>query len=302
MKTATFPSGVNSSHDTEVFNSKQNVQEYYTQTGPDYEIWSKDFNMHFGLALNPLDCSSREKMLRQMNSYVFKKLGLKSLDSGTIYDLGCGLSAPLRQAARSFYKLEFCGVTIVPWQVQQSKKMIGEEMLPNAEVNLKDYSSTNYTESSAEGVYFIESLCHGDGLDKAAPLNEAYRLLKPGRKLVIADGMTLVEPKNFGKFLHSIYRLVCDNWALSDMANVHATIKRLKQIGFKNIQCEDVSWKIAPSAIQSPFLSIYFFVKKMIKREHITEQGIRNLKACFSIFFLGLFRKQIGYFIITAEK
>jgi MPBQ/MSBQ methyltransferase len=302
MKSAAIISDVNSSQATEVFNSKQNVQDYYTEAGPDYEIWSKDFNMHFGLALNPMDCWSREKMLRQMNNYVFKKLGIKSLESGKIYDLGSGLSASLRQAARSFHKLQFCGVTIVPWQVQQSNKMIRQAMVQNAEVKLEDYTNTSFQEASADGVYFIESLCHADGLDKPAPLREAYRLLKPNKKIVIADGMTIVEPENFGKILHSIYRVVCDNWALSDMANVHATTKRLKQIGFKNIQCEDVSWKIAPSAVQSPFLSAYQLIKKRIKREPITEQSLRNLKACFSIFFLGLFRKQIGYFIITAEK
>jgi MPBQ/MSBQ methyltransferase len=286
----------------EIPNSKQNVQDYYTEAGPDYKIWSKDFNMHFGLAINPLDCWSRETMLKQMNTYVFKKMQLADKEQGTIYDMGCGLSAPLRQGARMFPALNFVGVTLVNWQVIEGEKFLKEEGIKNAIVENTDYVNTPFESNTADGIYFIESLCHADGLDKAAPLRESYRLLKAKQKLIIADGMTKVEPKYFGSFLFKIYRLVCDNWALSDMANIYAIVARLKQIGYKDISYEEVSWKIAPSAVQSPFITVWFLIKKLFKGEAITRQGIRNLKACFSIFFLGLFRKQIGYFIISARK
>ena len=42
--------------------------------------------------------------------------------------------------------------------------------------------------ASYDGVYALESSCHAHGADKGALLAEAYRLLRPGGRLVVADG------------------------------------------------------------------------------------------------------------------
>src|SRR5215471_21808300 len=50
------------------------LEQYYSEAGPDYAAWSREFNMHFGyyrVGRNPL---CREVMLEQMNAEVLARL------------------------------------------------------------------------------------------------------------------------------------------------------------------------------------------------------------------------------------
>ena len=65
---------------------------------------------------------------------------------------------------------------------------------------------------------------------------------------------------------------------------------------------EEISYKIAPSAVHAPFTTLGFLIKKYFQGEKLNQQSWNNLKACFCIFFLGLSRNSIGYFKINATK
>src|SRR5258708_38988724 len=55
------------------------LEQYYSEAGPDYAAWSREFNMHFGYyraGLNPLH---RESMLEQMNAEVLARLHLDDI-------------------------------------------------------------------------------------------------------------------------------------------------------------------------------------------------------------------------------
>jgi hypothetical protein len=76
------------------------LEQYYSEAGPDYAAWSREFNMHFGYyraGANPLH---RESMLEQMNAEVLARLHLNDVAEPRLLDLGCGLGATLRSFAR----------------------------------------------------------------------------------------------------------------------------------------------------------------------------------------------------------
>ena len=76
------------------------LEQYYSEAGPDYAAWSREFNMHFGYyraGANPLH---RESMLEQMNAEVLARLHLDDIAEPKLLDLGCGLGATLRSFAR----------------------------------------------------------------------------------------------------------------------------------------------------------------------------------------------------------
>src|SRR6516165_12344019 len=76
------------------------LEQYYSEAGPDYAAWSREFNMHFGYyraGANPL---RRESMLEQMNVEVLARLCLADNPEPMLLDLGCGLGATLRSIAR----------------------------------------------------------------------------------------------------------------------------------------------------------------------------------------------------------
>ncbi len=279
---------------------KANIIDYYTDAGPDYEFWSKNFNMHFGYAKLKWDCFSRETMLQRMNEVVLNDLQIK--DKSKIVDIGCGLGATLRFGAKVYPFTRFTGFTITPWQIKESNKLIKALNIDNAVVKYGDYTDIPLRKNSVDGVYGIESICHADGFDKKAPLKEAFRILKEGGRFTMVDGF-LKKPENkLSPFIFKLYKRVCDNWALPCFPEIKAVEQQLRKIGFTNIIIKEISYKIAPSAVHAPFTTLAFLIQKKLKGEQLNQQSWNNLKACFSIFFLGLCRSSIGYFKINAIK
>src|ERR1700733_12293628 len=129
------------------------LEQYYSEAGPDYAAWSREFNMHFGyyrLGANPLH---REAMLEQMNAEVLARLQLDEIAEPRLLDLGCGLGATLRSAARRLPHAKLLGLTRVPWQVEQARALneaagCGERV----RVIQGDYESTVLPRSSYDGV------------------------------------------------------------------------------------------------------------------------------------------------------
>src|SRR5687767_7725690 len=98
---------------------RQEVVSYYVDTGLDYGEWSRQYNMHFGYYLFPMNPFKREPMLEEMNQQVFNHLQLNDSDQ-LIYDLGCGLGAPCRSLSKKFPDKKIKGITIVPWQIEKA--------------------------------------------------------------------------------------------------------------------------------------------------------------------------------------
>tara|TARA_B100000401_G_C52795522_1_gene715672 strand:+ start:885 stop:1784 length:900 start_codon:yes stop_codon:yes gene_type:complete len=280
--------------------SGNSIIDYYTEAGPDYEYWSKNFNMHFGYAAKKWDCLRRETMLQRMNQVVLESLELFSGNS--VLDMGCGLAATIRYGAKKYPQVNFKGVTITPWQVKKSEEMIQKLEIKNASVILGDYNQLPVASGSIDAAFGLESLCHGAGTHKSKPLSEAYRVLKNGGRFTMIDGF-LKKPENeLSSITKKMHQLVCKNWALTSFANINDLVYAAKEIGFREIKVEEISWKVAPSAVHAPFLSLFYLIKSVFKKEKLKKQNWNNLKACFTIFFLGLSRKSIGYYKVTAKK
>jgi MPBQ/MSBQ methyltransferase len=92
------------------------------------------------------------------------------------------------------------------------------------------------------------------------------------------------------------------NWALPGMMNRDEVKVHLEKQGFKEIQFEEISWKVAPSVLHVPFVIAFFLLYKTIRREKLSRQSIKNLKGSFQTLLLGLHRKNFGYYLVTATK
>ena len=168
--------------------SAENFQRYYEEAGPDYAAWSPNFNMHFGFFRWGMNPFSREAMLEQMNREVLNCLRLNT-ESARILDMGCGLGATLRSIARQLPAAQLQGITLVPWQLQQGRLL--NESCPNSApitLTLGDYQHTAFASESFDALFAIESSCYATGTNKSAFLHEAHRLLRPGGRIVVADG------------------------------------------------------------------------------------------------------------------
>jgi SAM-dependent methyltransferase len=240
------------------------LEQYYREAGPDYAAWSKEFNMHFGfyrLADNPFD---RESMLEQMNAEVLAQLRVEGIAQPRLLDLGCGLGATLRSFARRLPQARLLGLTRVPWQVEQASALnLAANCGERVRVIEGDYEDTILPRENYDGVYALESGCHAHGPDKGALLAEAHRLLKPGGRLVVADGF-LSGNRALGSVQGRIYRKLCECWVIEELAQRSLFTARLEQLGFTDISVSNLQMRVAPSVAHIPWVTLKFLLTDVV--------------------------------------
>src|SRR5215475_14903306 len=94
---------------TDLHKHIQEVVKYYTDAGPDYSQWSKQFNMHFGFYRKGMNPFHLEGMLNQMNHEVIQLLALDTTSPQLILDMGCGLGATAKSVAATMPNVHVCG-------------------------------------------------------------------------------------------------------------------------------------------------------------------------------------------------
>ena len=229
-------------------------QRYYEEAGPDYAAWSPAFNMHFGYYRRGLNPFARETQLEQMNREILARLNVTKLHSPRILDLGCGLAATLRSISRQCPHAELTGITLVPWQLTEATRLnrSGPESTPATkaiEIQLANYEATPLPSSDYDALYAVESSCYAHAPGKDRFLAEAFRLLRPGGRLVVADGF-LNGPLN--RIQGPICRTLCKCWAIETLGEIHAFRATLERLGFTDIRIEPAQSRVTLSVMQVP--------------------------------------------------
>ena len=241
------------------------LEQYYSEAGPDYAAWSREFNMHFGyyrVGVNPLN---REAMLEQMNAEVLARLRVEEIAEPELLDLGCGLGATLRSFARRRAGVRLTGLTRVPWQVEHARAL-NELAGCNERIGILegDYEDASLLPSSGyDGVYALESSCHAHGADKSLLLIEAHRLLRSGGRLVVSDGF-LADGHFVSSLQERIYRKLCECWVIEELAQLNRFTARLKQLGFRDIKVEPLQMRVAPSVAHVPWVTLKFLLTDVL--------------------------------------
>lgn len=270
--------------------------DFYNEATEDYEFWSKDFNMHFGY-YNPLQTNpfKRDSMLNEMNRQIYNRLD--TTGNKHLCDLGCGMGGTMRYGLKRHTGLSITGVTLSEFQAIEGNKRLNDL---NGTIRTGDYNNTLFESNSFDGAMAIESFCHsGHSTDS---FREAYRILKPGAKLVVADAFLKKEIQELCIGGSYCYKNLCDGWSLERLGNIPAMKVMLENIGFKNIIIEDISFRVAPSVLHVPFAITGFILKKLIRKENLKPQSIKNLKGSLFALLSGVQMNNFGYYIITCTK
>ena len=107
-----------------------------------------------------------------------------------------------------------------------------------------DFLTTGFEDASFDGVVGIESVCYAES--KSAFLAEAWRVLRPGGRLVVLDGFrqrTALTPRD----ARDLRRFV-SGWALSGLAFVGEFDAALHAAGFESVDYSDKRRAVMPSA------------------------------------------------------
>jgi ubiquinone/menaquinone biosynthesis C-methylase UbiE len=275
-------------------------QRYYEEAGPDYAAWSPQFNMHFGFFRRGMNPFRREAMLEQMNCEALRRLQLRT-ESPRILDMGCGLAATLRSIARRLPSARLHGITLVPWQLQQGRLLNQSARQARIALALGDYQHTAYAAASFDAVYAIESSCYATGRNKSKFLNEAHRILRPGGRIVVADGF--LSPGKLRGPQQQIFRKLCDCWAIDTLGEIEPFTRELERIGFRDIAVERLQARVTPSVLHVPWVTLRFLVTTVLfGRRKMTRARWNNILAPLLMPFVGHPLGPMAYYLVSATR
>ncbi len=128
-----------------------------------------------------------------MNEVMMIAAGIKPDD--TVLDAGCGVGGSSIFLA-STLGCRVTGITLSERQVnlaiENAKKTENIDGLVDFKV--MNYYATDFPDASFDVIWGCESICYADSKEQF--IKEAYRLLKPGGRLVVADGFVSVFENN----------------------------------------------------------------------------------------------------------
>ncbi|MEE9397319.1 MAG: methyltransferase domain-containing protein [Methylococcales bacterium] len=222
--------------------SMTDIIRYYDHTQSDYGLLWLDKNnraVHFGYYDE--NAKKHHDALANLNRVLADMAGIK--ENETVLDAGCGQGGSSVWLAEN-RGVKVIGITPVESQVIAANRFIDQKGLAGkVQVEIGNYTQTRFADNSFDVVWACESLCHAD--KKEEFYREAYRILKPGGRLIAAEyirsedsyhdeGDTLLT-----QWLHG--------WSINSIDSEEQHHSHAKQSGFEKITIRDVTENTEPS-------------------------------------------------------
>lgn len=222
-------------------NYHKEIDAYYDESLRDYEIvWQLKHSMalHYGFWDDSVN--SHRQALWNMNYQIAKHAQIKKSDK--VLDAGCGVGGT------SFFLANNIGCSVEG--ISLSKAHIHRALTykkdndPNDLVRFscQNFCNTTFPDNSFDVIFGIESVVHAE--NKKAFLQEAYRLLKPGGRLLLSDYFLRL-PKNEKE--REILKRWANSWAIDDFIYEDAFLAEVKNVGFHPFFLKDISKNVYPS-------------------------------------------------------
>lgn len=216
------------------------IVAYYNHTWLDYRLaWMRPDNRHLGMHFGYYDENTRShtQAVLRMNLEMAK---LGNFSPGErVLDAGCGVGGSSLWLAQN-YGVEVVGITIPPVQVAKARRFAEKKGLSDLlSFERMNFTETTFPDESFDAVWAQESVCHVPLEDKQAFLREAYRLLKPGGRLVVEDWFRL--GRSYSDEDEQLMRRWLSGWAIVELATGDEFAEWIEAAGLRLVSREDIT-------------------------------------------------------------
>lgn len=224
----------------------QQIQEFYDASSNLWEgVWGE--HMHHGYYGRDgnIKLNRRQAQIDLIEELLAWTSDFDKNPPQNILDVGCGIGGSSLYLAEKF-GARVTGITLSPVQANRAKeraRAAGLQEKTNFQV--ANALSMPFDDNSFDFVWSLESGEHMP--DKTKFLQECYRVLKPGGKLMLATWChrpTKITPLSSeeNKHLQEIYRVYCLPYVIS----LPAYTEIVEQCGFKDLRVDDWSTAVEP--------------------------------------------------------
>jgi len=164
--------------------SSKDIAKYY-DVSEDHYTYFWDLNQSHALHYGYWDATTKtfRAALENINKILSEKAQIEK--STAVLDAGCGVGGSSIWLAKNKEAI-VTGITLSDKQAARANQYAKEVGLnEKASFQVQDFTKTTFSDESFDVVWAIESVCHAR--DKKTFVEEAFRLLKPGGRLIMAD-------------------------------------------------------------------------------------------------------------------
>jgi len=268
------------------------ITDHYKTYGPIYKNGGIDlarnglYGMHTGY--RDKDSGVKESASKLMERKMINESNIR--DGQRILDAGCGTGTLTFEIASLYPNTKVSGIDILEEHLEIASRY--KSNFHNVLFSRQDYLNLAFGDNAFDRVFFCESLVHAQ--DKNKLLSEAYRTLRPGGKIIIADIFMLndnltekekLDLSNFNK-----------ETGIPDFENLYNFIQKLRLLRFQNISFQDLTDNLSSTIYSEPELNSPN--PSILLVENVTLSKLENLLSTVGELFSN---RNAGYFIITAD-
>lgn len=236
--------------------TKKDIIKYYKTNEFGYRLYGR--NMHFGY------WDKSTKTLRQATQKFNEVLAQQARisENDHVLDAGCGVGGASLFLAKNI-GCRVTGITICPRQVDTAyKNAKNDDVAHLTEFHEMDYLNTTFPENHFDVVWVLESICYAENKEKF--IHEAYRILKDGGRLIIADGFA--SKNNYVGKEKKLMKRWLDGWIVNYLETPENFKRFATQTGFHNISYNDVTSNVFKTSKIMFYTSLFFIIFHLIDK------------------------------------